>query len=134
MYKSCSFCGKFHEKKFKCPKAPSRNDNPTKIDKFRWSSLWKSKRNEIAVRDKFLCQLCCRGMYCDKVKYISDIQVHHIVPIAFDWDRRLDNENLISLCNLHHELSESGKIPASILNKIAIENEKTSPPALEVVF
>ena len=40
----------------------------------------------------------------------SDLSVHHIVPLKVDYDRRLDNDNLITLCRYHHEAAERGYI------------------------
>lgn len=33
-----------------------------------------------------------------------------IVPLKVDYDRRLDNDNLITLCRYHHEAAERGRI------------------------
>lgn len=39
-----------------------------------------------------------------------DLSVHHIVPIEEDYQLRLSNENLITLCAVHHEMCEAEEI------------------------
>ena len=40
----------------------------------------------------------------------GDLQVHHIIPVSENKELRLDETNLITVCAIHHELCESGKI------------------------
>lgn len=77
-----------------------------------------------------MCQLCCRGLYCDGIRYVSDVQVHHIVSLAKDYSKRLDGENLICLCPYHHEMAESGEIPENELLLIANGQENKDPPTI----
>ncbi len=71
-----------------------------------------------------LCQVCVRGLYNSRRKFNSrDLSVHHIISLVTDFDRRLDNSNLITLCRYHHELAERGRIPARELLDIAAEQE-----------
>jgi hypothetical protein len=49
--------------------------------------------------------------------------VHHIIPIAEDDSKRLDNDFLITLCEFHHEAAEAGKIPRAELIEMAREQE-----------
>jgi hypothetical protein len=44
--------------------------------------------------------------------------VHHIIPLAEDYNKRLDNDNLITLCNYHHKLAEDNQIPREELQEI----------------
>ena len=107
MYKTCSRCGKIHKHGHTCY-ANSRNyyQADPKIKKFRNSSDWKSKTEEIKVRDKYLCQVCLS----ENVFNYKDLSVHHITPLSEDWTKRLENSNLITLCDKHHKECESGKI------------------------
>ena len=57
----------------------------------------------------------------------ADLSVHHIVPIEKDYEQRLDDENLITVCGLHHEMCEAGKIT----RKVQIELAKESMNAYE---
>jgi len=52
----------------------------------------------------------------------TDLEVHHIERIADAWDKRLEDDNLISLCRYHHELAEKGSIPAKKLKNIILES------------
>lgn len=60
----------------------------------------------------------------------QELEVHHIVPLAEDYDLRLENENLITLCVRHHKMADDGIIPASLLMEIAKENEENGCQAL----
>jgi 5-methylcytosine-specific restriction enzyme A len=105
MYVSCSYCGGRHERGYICAKRPK--DNRTKeanyITRFRSSKAWQQKRNEIKTRDKFLCRLCLKkGVYV-----FNRLEVHHIYSIAKKWTERIENENLITLCNSCHKMVEN---------------------------
>lgn len=60
------------------------------------------KRNQIKKRDKYLCKLCLK----DNVYTYDNLQVHYIIPIAKDYNKRLDSDNLITLCRMHYEQAE----------------------------
>ena len=64
------------------------------------------KRNQIKKRDKYLCQLCLK----DNIYTYDNLQVHHIIPLAKDYNKKLDSDNLITLCRMHHEQAEKGII------------------------
>ena len=92
---------------------------------FHRSHKWKGKSIAIRERDNYCCQICIRGLHNPERKYETDnISVHHIVPVAEDWEHRLDDENLIALCSRHHEQAEKGEIKRDELQKIAKEQEK----------
>jgi len=126
MLKSCRHCGGIHDRKYVCPSKPKRtNYKATYIDKFRWTKPWQRKRKYVNDRDKHLCQICMRELYNTQLKYnFHNIEVHHIIPIKDNWDRRLDDENLICLCKHHHEMAESGEIPKDVLFEIVREQER----------
>ena len=85
------------------------------IEKFRNSAVWQSKRESIKRRDLYLCLICRSGKY-GEVRYNSkDLQVHHIDPLEEAWERRLDDDNLITACPKHHKMAERGKIPRAEL-------------------
>ena len=128
MLKSCKYCNRIHDSKYDCGRKPVRIKPKTNQNKFRCTRAWKDKSTEIRIRDVYLCQLCIRGLY-GPMRYSRDlVEVHHIVPIAEDYDRRLDNNNLITLCEKHHEMAEGGRVPRGELLKIAKEQEKVPPP------
>ncbi|UGB31696.1 HNH endonuclease [Metabacillus sp. B2-18] len=120
MLKSCKHCGRIHERSFQCPSKPKRtNYKVTHVDKFRWTAAWQKKRKHINQRDKYLCQICIRELYNTQQRYnFTNIEVHHIVPIVEDWNKRLKDNNLICLCKYHHEMAESGEISREELLEI----------------
>lgn len=133
MLKACSYCGRIHDSKYMCPQKEqnikSRQSQRSKANKkvydFHRSHKWKGKSVAIRERDNYCCQICTRGLYNPDRQYETDnISVHHIVPVAEDWDKRLDDENLITLCAKHHEQAEKGEIKKEELKKIAKEQER----------
>ena len=119
---TCKHCGVV-ERGHICPHKKSRYKKGNKqSDAFRKTKLWTNKSLEIRQRDRYLCQVCLRNLYntFDFLNYKS-VDVHHITPIEEDYNRRLDNDNLISLCRFHHKMADDGKIPREALYKIAEE-------------
>lgn len=88
MYRSCSVCGSIHPEDKMCKRVYKKN---TKESQFRNTNAWLKKRNEIKKRDKYLCQLCLK----DNVYTYDSLQVHHIISIAKDYNKRLDGDDLI---------------------------------------
>ena len=120
---TCQYCGRIHEKNFDCGKKP-KYKKITYVDKFRWSRSWKDKSKQIKERDKYLCQACIRNMKGTVQQYTHEqLSVHHIVPISEDYDKRLDDDNLITLCSVHHELAEAGELLRQELLEAAEEQE-----------
>jgi len=118
MLKACPYCGKIHQTNYNCPHKPRYCKHNAQFVRFRNSKLWAAKRVEITQRDLHMCRLCAIGYDNQPVKYNNDISVHHIIPLAEDYSKRLDNNNLISLCAYHHELAECGKIPRAIQQNV----------------
>lgn len=124
MLKTCKYCG-IVTYNHVCPCKPKTEKKTTEIDRFRWTKAWQKKREEIKQRDLYLCQICIRELYNTKNKYnMNNLSVHHNIPIDEDYNRRLDNNNLLTVCSVHHEMCESGEIPREIVQKIIDEQEK----------
>lgn len=125
MLKSCKFCGRVHDKKYDCGRKPVRKKiKYTKADKFRSTRDWTEKALEIKRRDNFLCQICIRNLYSTFQQYNYDsLSVHHAIPINADWDKRLDDDNLLTVCKMHHEMCERGEIPYDVVSGIIKEQE-----------
>ena len=49
-------------------------------------------------------------MFHDNVYTYDNLQAHHIIPIAKDYNKKLDSDNLITLCIIHYEQAEKGII------------------------
>lgn len=124
MLKSCSYCGRIHDSKYICKEKPIKKKTITEADKFRWTRIWQKKREEIKKRDLYLCQICIRELYGTVNKYnTKDLSVHHNTPIKEDYNKRLDNDNLLTVCDHHHEMCERGEIPRDEVQKIIDEQE-----------
>ncbi len=123
MLKSCPYCGRMHPVWYECPKKPKRKWYPKRrgqIERFRSTATWQKKRSEVLNRDHNLCRVCFDADHRINNKGLS---VHHITPLGKDFEQRLDENNLISLCSKHHDEAEHGLIPADSLRAMA----KTSP-------
>ena len=109
MLKTCSICGGIHDEADMCKR--TNNNKDTESNKFRKSYRWTEKSKEVRKRDKNLCQICITGKYNTNYRYTyNDLEVHHIIPIEEDYNKRLDSNNLITLCRYHHEMAEKGQI------------------------
>lgn len=130
MLKSCKYCGKVHDSRYDCGHKPVRRKKiRTTQNSFRSTQAWKQKSLEIRERDHYLCQVCLRNLYGTINRYNNrQIEVHHIVPLIEDYDRRLDNDNLISLCTMHHGMAEDAGIPREVLTEIARQQETSESP------
>ena len=122
MMKSCSVCGGMHKVGVRCPQKKSAKKIGGIEDKFRWSKAWQDKREEIKQRDKYMCVHCFKKhegepINKDMINYRS-LSVHHIVPLCEDYDKRLDDDNLITLCGACHEEAEQGKISRETLRRM----------------
>jgi 5-methylcytosine-specific restriction enzyme A len=122
MLKSCKYCGGIHDRKYICPSKPKSIKKVDEKHRFRTLQVWIKKRNHVRDRDNRLCQVCIRNLFNTFNQYtFDDLQIHHIIPLKEDWNKRLDEENLIALCRPHHEAAEAGEIPRQALFDIALE-------------
>lgn len=74
-----------------------------KFNQFYWTKAWKDKREYILCRDNYLCQDCLKNK-----KITIATEVHHIIKLRLAWSKRLDNNNLISLCHECHRKRDRG--------------------------
>lgn len=133
MLRSCKYCGKIHDTKYDCGRRPVYKKNVGgKSYFFRRSESWSKKSVEIRERDGYLCQICIRKLHGTIRQYNYDtLSVHHIIPVNEEYDRRLDNENLLTVCRMHHEMCEKGLISRKEQLDIARQQEmkgKECPP------
>lgn len=126
-YITCSRCGVVKRGEHKCPfKTYKKREKDSKADKFRKSKGWTNKSIEIRQRDRYLCRVCEANIFNTIRQYNSStLEVHHIVPINEDYNKRFDNDNLITLCKYHHKLAEDNHIPREKLQELI------SPPTNE---
>lgn len=114
MLRYCRVCGKIHDDPM-CKKAYINKKRDKEADRFRSSVIWREKREQIKERDSYCCRVCLQAGVL--VNY--DLSVHHIVPIMANYDMRLDDSNLITLCRYHHEQAERGLIDRRELQILA---------------
>ena len=124
-YITCSRCGVV-KRGHRCPYKPyKKRDKDTQADKFRKTKAWTNKSIEIRQRDKYLCRVCMANLYNTIRQFnYNKLEVHHITPINEDYNKRLDNDNLITLCVYHHKMADNGQIPREELQNLI------SPPVI----
>lgn len=77
--------------------------NPEHV-KFYHSSAWKQLRAAKLSQAGYACEECKK-----KGIITLAVDVHHIVPISEDWDKRFDMNNLRCLCvNCHNKAHNRG--------------------------
>lgn len=69
-----------------------------KYNQFYKSKEWKRLRQVVVVRDHAICQDCLKNNIITQYN-----TVHHIIPIKIEWNKRLDINNLICLCESCHQ-------------------------------
>lgn len=129
MLKSCKYCMRIHDSKIMCAQKKEveeerwKNRENTRAFSFRKSHAWTQKSLSVRTRDKYQC-LCCKALLEGTVRqYNSDsLSVHHITPIEEDYGLRLDEFNLITVCDVHHELCEAGKISRETQRQLVLES------------
>jgi predicted HNH restriction endonuclease len=99
-------------------------ERQTEQQKFRSTNKWTIKAKQIKERDHWLCQACLHDVDGNGVRYTrDDLEVHHIESLTACYDKRLDDDNLITLCRAHHEQAEQGVLcTADVLHAIARAN------------
>ncbi len=97
--KYCSKCTSKADKERKEQyKHYARNRKDKEEQRFYNSKAWKVTRQVVASRDNYLCMLCLSNKEIE-----SYYTVHHIVELKEDYDKRIDIDNLICLCQSCHE-------------------------------
>ena len=108
IYRRCGVCGKkiLVNEKCDCRKdIYKRYDKNVRYNKdniiyakFYNSKQWKKMSEYIKTKYNGICLMCFINYGLFK---FADM-VHHIEPIRDNWERRLDENNLIPLCNQCH--------------------------------
>ena len=136
MLKACQYCGRVHDKRYVCAsrhkimleRDARQRERSERICRFRSSGAWQRKSEAIRSRDEDTCLVCRneieRVFQC--TGELTGSEVHHIVPLAVDYDKRLDDDNLITLCRTHHESAEAGEIDVNYLISLAAASEARS--------
>jgi len=128
MNRCCPYCHKIVPYNHECDMKPQRKWTryDGKIARFHHSREWANKSVEIRRRDSGIDQAAINGLDGDPYVETNNLSVHHIVALKDDWNKRLDNYNLITLSARTHELAEKGLIDINKLLEIAKQNEDRS--------
>ena len=137
---SCSYCHKIHDRAYICDKKQtmmksrhgkkqykSKYDvfEESNVDGFRSTKAWQTKRKDIRQRDNNLCQICFRELYNTMKRLTYDnLSVHHCEPLNESYEKRLDDDNLLTVCEYHHRLCDNGTIPQQEVKRIIEEQER----------
>lgn len=92
------------------------------MNNFYKSKPWKHKRNIILRKANYLCEECKRYGKTEEAT-----TVHHKIPLKENYSKRLENKNLIALCdNCHNQMHDR------ITNELTLKGkqlrERTYPP------
>lgn len=71
----------------------------TEYQAFYHSTAWRKVRAKVLARDRYICVEC----YKQGVITMANT-VHHIIEIKDDWGKRLELDNLSSVCSSCHQL------------------------------
>lgn len=129
MKQSCKYCGRIHKVGYVCPLKPKPKHgehHDEEIRSFRASGTWARVRAEAIERDGYRCVVCDARK--EPRRYNPRrLSVHHIVPLAEDLNRAEDLNNLITVCDKHHNEAERGQISKDYLRSLI-------PPGVDSKF
>ena len=119
--KTCTYCRKIHGNEINCTakrgyyrEKNARYEKDKDYLKFIKSKQWFNKSQEIKLLDSHCC-LVCKSLGLISPTYL---EVHHINKVRNDYDKRLENNNLITLCVFHHKQADTNKIASSELHSL----------------
>ena len=123
MMTTCTNCGGLHLLDANTCRSSSRMPKRASVaNRLRKTYKWRMKSEQIRQRDKYLCQVCLTAQFNTVQQYTYDnVSVHHIIPIAEGPSRGFDDDNLITVCDYHHRLAESGQIPRKVLIRLVAD-------------
>ena len=102
----------------------SRIKTGTDESKLRSKHKWTLKSIEVREKAHYLCEVCRD----EGVLTYKDTQVHHIEALKDNPSLLLENDNLVCLCEYHHELAERGEIDKDYLRQLAQRREGENTP------
>ena len=94
-----------------------------KHDKFYSSRGWRRLRDQITLRDAYLCQICKRNGVITKIHPGSgDYAVDHIKPKRFFPDLYKDADNLETTCKTCHAIKSAKEQKYKNINQWYADN------------
>lgn len=128
MLKACHYCGRIHDKRVACSakrrtiaeRDAIQRERSERNRSFRSSGVWRRKAKAIKQRDNNTCLVCLDEIRksFQRSGELAGSEVHHITSLAKDFDLRLDDDNLITLCRSHHEQAEAGELAPEYLMEL----------------
>ena len=128
MKRACPYCGRIHDRRNACGRAPAYRKGDTEANRLRGKRAWRKVKQLANDRDGHMCELCL----AEGVISMEGLETHHIVPIAEASELAYDVDNLVTLCRRHHEYAES--IPPGELRRILERSRNRRDPAEEEIF
>lgn len=124
-YTTCAYCGIVERGNHNCPYKPkAKPKESTEQRRFRNSQAWVKKSTEIKEKAMYLCEVCIDDKYYTINQFnFKNLETHHIEALNENYNRRLDNMNLVVLCQAHHKMAEKGDIPKEYLFELAEKRE-----------
>lgn len=122
MLKACHYCGRIHAKNYDCGKKPQRHGRDAR-EAGRYSYAFTQKSREIKERSDHLCAACLQ----EGVLTWDGLETHHITKLMDAPELLLDDDNLICLCQRHHEMADAGKLDADWLRGLAKARDEGYP-------
>lgn len=92
--RACPLC---LEKKKQRHKLYDETRRDKRAEAFYKSKAWKRIRQQVLIRDHYLCQECLKNQRITKAEIVD-----HIIPLTIDWSLSLSLNNLQSLCQSCH--------------------------------
>ena len=127
MLKTCRYCGIVPYNHI-CPykqrqgRRYKSKEERGEAERFRSTQAWNDKRVQIKERDLYLCRACLAEIFPTFQKYNSEgLEVHHIESLRESFEKRLDDDNLITLCSPHHKMADKGEIGKDELRELAAQ-------------
>lgn len=122
MLKSCAYCGRIHDKNFRCResrKARGRYERKeNEAGRYTWA--WRLKSEEIKERSAYLCAVCVK----EKTLTHDELETHHIIKLTEAPELLLEDSNLICLCRRHHAMADDNLISEEYLRALVRERDE----------
>ncbi len=88
---------------------------------FYHSKEWQAVRRQVLQRDNYLCQVCKRAG-----RITPAATVHHIKAVRVDYSKRLDPNNLETICKACHNAEHNERTKSLHDKQTKIKAEKNN--------
>lgn len=94
-------------------------------NKFYHSREWAAVRAEVLTRDAFQCQVCKRAG-----RLTIGTTVHHIIPVRVDPSKKLDPNNLETICRACHNKEHTERTKTLHDKQVVLKAQKSDLTAV----